>query len=77
MVQTTCMKNSVWNLFQKYTNYTGIHDNYVSLVRLHETKQKLKDALSCLLHLKKQEDKMWKYFHISIISVNLIKTLIK
>lgn len=26
---------------------------------------------------KKQEDKIWKYFHISTISVNLIKTLIK
>lgn len=47
IIQTTCMNNSVWNLFKKYNK--GIHDN-ISLERLRETKQKLKDAVSCLLH---------------------------
>lgn len=56
------VRKILFEIFFKNTiNYKGIHDN-VSLERLHETKQKLKDALSCLLHLKNKKIKCENIF---------------
>lgn len=56
------VRKILFEIFFKNTiNYKGIHDN-VSLERLHKTKQKLKDALSCLLHLKNEKIKCENIF---------------